>query len=100
MDVHFKINDRVIKLFQTFTDQLSHLNLLDIKDASVIGITKFNVKQNLKGKIVENDYERASEEQFKLIIILKSRSGENFIINVLQQHLDEKFMVTSCFRYE
>ena len=100
MDVHFKINDRVIKLFQTFTDQLSHLNLLDIKDASVIGITKFNVKQNLKGKIVENDYERASEEQFKLIIILKSRSGENFIINVLQQHLDEKFMVTSCFKYE
>lgn len=100
MDVHFKINDHVIKLFQTFTDQLSHLNLLDIKDASVIGITKFNVKQNLKGKIVENDYERASEEQFKLIIILKSRSGENFIINVLQQHLDEKFMVPSCFRYE
>lgn len=100
MDVYFKINDHVIKLFQTFTDQLSHLNLLDIKDASVIGITKFNVKQNLKGKIVENDYERASEEQFKLIIILKSRSGENFIINVLQQHLDEKFMVTSCFRYE
>lgn len=100
MDVDFKINDHVIKLFQTFTDQLSHLNLLDIKDASVIGITKFNVKQNLKGKIVENDYERASEEQFKLIIILKSRSGENFIINVLQQHLDEKFMVTSCFRYE
>lgn len=100
MDVHFKINDHVIKLFQTFTDQLSHLNLLDIKDASVIGITKFNVKQNLKGKIVENDYERASEEQFKLIIILKSRSGENFIINVLQQHLDETFMVTSCFRYE
>lgn len=58
------------------------------------------MKQSLKGKIVENDDERASEEQFKLTIILKSRSGENFIINVLQQHLDEKFMVTSCFRYE